>query len=55
MPELAWGCEHFGPQTFIDDLMTEPLRFADFHVQLLAGPGFGVTLDPNESSRYARR
>ena len=27
---LAWGCEHFGPQILTEDLVTEPLRFADF-------------------------
>ncbi len=25
--ELAWGCEHFGPQILTGDLVTEPLRF----------------------------
>ncbi len=52
--ELAWGCEHFGPQILTDDLVTEPLRFEDFHVHLPAGPGIGVTLDPAKLRRYAR-
>ena len=41
--ELAWGCEHFGPQILTGDLVTEPLRFADFHIHLPTGPGIGVT------------
>jgi muconate cycloisomerase len=53
--ELAWGCEHFGPQILTDDLVTEPLRFADFHIHLPTGPGLGVTLDPDKLHRYARQ
>jgi muconate cycloisomerase len=54
-PELAWGCEHFGPQILTDDLVTEPLRFADFHIHLPTGPGLGATLDPGKLRRYARQ
>ena len=53
--ELAGGCEHFGPQILIDDLVGEPLRFADFCIRLPAGPGLGVTLDQDKLRRYARR
>ena len=52
--ELAWGCEHFGPQILVDDLVEEPLRFADFRIHLPAGPGLGVTLDQEKLRRYAR-
>lgn len=52
--ELSWGCEHFGPQILTDDLVIEPLRFADFHVQLPSGPGIGVDLDPDKLRHYAR-
>jgi muconate cycloisomerase len=53
--DLAWGCEHFGPQILTGDLVTEPLRFADFHIHLPTGPGLGVTLDPEQLRRYARK
>jgi muconate cycloisomerase len=53
--ELAWGCEHFGPQILVDDLVTEPLRFADFHLYLPTGPGLGVTIDPDKLRHYARK
>ncbi|GAA0569412.1 muconate cycloisomerase family protein [Craurococcus roseus] len=53
--ELAWGCEHFGPQILTDDLVQEPLRFEDFHVHLPAGPGIGITLDQDKLRGYARR
>jgi muconate cycloisomerase len=53
--ELAWGCEHFGPQILTDDLATEPLHFADFHVHLPPGPGIGVTIDRDKLRRFARQ
>jgi len=52
---LAWGCEHFGPQILVGDLVTEPLRFEDFHVHLPTGPGIGVVLDPDKLRAYARQ
>ena len=53
--DLAWGCEHFGPQILTGDLVTEPLRFDDFHIHLPTGPGIGVTLDQDKLRRYARQ
>ncbi len=53
--ELVWGCEHFGPQILTGEYVTEPLRFADFHVHLPTGPGVGVTLDPEKLRHYARQ
>jgi muconate cycloisomerase len=53
--DLAWGCEHFGPQILTGDLVIEPLRFADFHIHLPTGPGIGVTLDQDKLRRYARQ
>jgi muconate cycloisomerase len=52
--ELAWGCEHFGPQILVEDLAQQPLRFADFRIHLPAGPGLGVTLDQDKLRRFAR-
>src|SRR5580704_2781491 len=52
--ELAWGCEHFGPQILVEDLVEQPLRFADFCIHLPAGPGLGVTLDQDKLRHYAR-
>jgi muconate cycloisomerase len=53
--DLAWGCEHFGPQILTGDLVTEPLHFEDFHIHLPSGPGIGVTLDQDKLRRYARQ
>ncbi len=52
--DLAWGCEHFGPQILTDDLVEEPLRFEDFRIHLPSGPGLGVTLNHDKLRRYAR-
>jgi muconate cycloisomerase len=54
LPTLDWGCEQFGPQILTDDLVEEPLRFADFHIELPAGPGIGVRLDRDKLRHYAR-
>lgn len=51
---LEWGCEHFGPQILVGDLVTEPLRFEDFNVLLPTGPGLGLSLDPDRMRAYAR-
>jgi muconate cycloisomerase len=53
--DLAWGCEHFGPQILTGDLVTEPLLFKDFEIHLPSGPGLGVTLDDAQLRRYARK
>jgi muconate cycloisomerase len=53
--ELAWGCEHFGPQILTGEFVTEPLRFEDFHVHLPTGPGIGVVLDHDKLRHYARK
>ncbi len=53
--ELAWSCEHFGPQILTGEFVTEPLRFEDFHVHLPQGPGIGVTLDKAALRRYSRQ
>ena len=52
--ELAWGCEHFGPQILTGEYVTEPLRFEDFHVHLPTGPGIGVAVDEDRLRHYAR-
>jgi muconate cycloisomerase len=48
---LDWGCEHFGPRILTNDLVQEPLHFADFHVHL----PLGVVLDHDKLRHYSRR
>lgn len=52
--ELYWGCEHFGPQILVSDIVQEPLKFADFCVHLPGGPGIGVVLDEENLRRFTR-
>lgn len=52
--ELAWGCEHFGPQILTGEYVTEPLRFEEFHVHLPTGPGIGMAVDEDRLRHYAR-
>jgi muconate cycloisomerase len=52
--ELTWGCEHFGPQILISDLVTEPLRFENFEIHLPDRPGIGVSLDLDKLRHFAR-
>ena len=53
--DLVWGCEHFGPQILTQDLVTQPLHFADFHVHLPTGPGIGVVLDEDKMRHFSRK
>jgi muconate cycloisomerase len=55
MPALAWGCEHFGPQILVDDLVVNPLRYENYDVHLPAGPGLGVILDEDKLKHFARK
>lgn len=55
LPELAWGCEHFGPLILTEDTTCESLVFEDFHVRVPQGPGLGVLPDPDKVAAFARR
>jgi muconate cycloisomerase len=54
LPTLAWGCEHFGPQILVDDLVETPLAYENFEVLLPAGAGLGVVLDEDKLKHFAR-
>ncbi|MDW5376369.1 muconate/chloromuconate family cycloisomerase [Halomonas sp. HP20-15] len=51
---LAWGTEMFGPLLLKDDIVSEPLRYHEFGVELPRGPGLGVTLDEDKLGYYRR-
>jgi muconate cycloisomerase len=52
---IAWGTEMFGPLLFKDDVVTTPLRFHDYGVDLPSGPGLGIELDEDKLAHYRRR
>lgn len=45
LPTLAFGSELFGPLLFTEELLTEPLAYADFALTVPTGPGLGVEVD----------
>jgi muconate cycloisomerase len=54
LPGVTWGSELFGPLLMREDLLTEPLRYADGALYLPDGPGLGVELDPSAVARFTR-
>ena len=52
--ELKWGTELFGPLLLTEEILTEPLRYENFSLQLPEGPGLGIVLDWNKIERLRR-
>jgi len=48
------GCELFGPQLLVDDIVTKRMEIRDFALQLPDGPGFGVEVDMRQIDRFDR-
>ena len=48
------GCELFGPQLLVDDIVTQRMAIQDFELQLPDGPGFGVEVDLAQLDRFDR-
>jgi muconate cycloisomerase len=53
-PAVTYGSELFGPLLMREELLTEPLRYADGSLHLPTGPGLGVELDPAAVARFTR-
>ena len=54
VPELAWGTELFGPLLLTEEILVEPLRYADFALTVPKGPGLGVELDDDRVAFFRR-
>lgn len=54
VPTLDWGTELFGPLLLTEELLAEPLTYADFTLEVPARPGLGVTLDEDRLRRLVR-
>jgi muconate cycloisomerase len=52
--ELRWGTELFGPLLITEEILTRPLVYQDFHLELPTGPGLGIALD-EDRLQYFRR
>ena len=53
-PDLAWGTELFGPLLLTEELLQEPLGYADFELTVPDGPGLGVALDEDKIAFFRR-
>jgi len=53
-PSLAWGTELFGPLLLTEEILAEPLTYADFALQVPAGPGLGIALDEDKVAHFRR-
>ncbi len=51
---LTWGTELFGPLLLVEDILTEPLIYRDFHLEVPQGAGIGVALDLDKVEKFCR-
>lgn len=54
LPRLAWGTELFGPLLLTEEILREPLQYADFGLAVPRGPGLGVELDDDRVDFFRR-
>jgi muconate cycloisomerase len=52
--KLEWGTELFGPLLQTEEILTEPLAFREFGLDLPTGPGLGVALDMDKVHHFRR-
>lgn len=48
------GCELFGPQLLVDDIVEDRMPIKDFELQLPDGPGFGIEVSLSQLRRFDR-
>ncbi|SCW72961.1 muconate cycloisomerase [Sphingobium faniae] len=53
-PKLAFQTELFGPLLVTEEVLAEPLQYADFSVKVPDGPGLGVALDMDRVAFFRR-
>ena len=54
LPGAHHGCELFGPQLLVDDIVESQMPIRDFALQLPDGPGYGLTVSPSQLQRFDR-
>lgn len=55
LPQLEWGCEHFGPRILRTDLVKGGITFRDFHIHVPDGPGLGIEIDQDVLDDVTRK
>ncbi|MEI2605121.1 muconate/chloromuconate family cycloisomerase [Erwinia aphidicola] len=53
--DLSFGTELFGPLLLTEDILSEPLVYRDFMLQVPTGPGLGIALDRDRIAALRRR
>jgi len=51
---LQWGTELFGPLLLTEEILVEPLRYADFELAVPTAPGLGIALDEDRVQFFRR-
>lgn len=51
---MSYGCELIGGLWLAEEIVEEPLVYADFHVHVPSRPGLGMTLDREKLKRFTR-
>lgn len=54
LPEMVWGTELFGPLLQSAEILTQPLTYRDFALEVPTGPGLGVDLDLDKIAHFRR-
>lgn len=54
IPNLAYGCELWGPVLLKDDIVDDPIQYCDGHVLIPEKPGLGVTVNEDRLKPYLR-
>lgn len=52
--KLDWGCQLFGPLLFKDTITVDQPVYRDFHLEVPAGPGYGMRIDEDKLAFYRR-
>jgi len=54
LPEMAWGTELFGPLLQTEEILTQPLAYDEFALEVPTGAGLGIALDLDKVERFRR-
>ena len=54
LADLSWGTELFGPLLQTDEILAQPLVYADFSLHVPTGPGLGIALDDDKVAYFRR-
>ncbi len=49
------GCELFGPQLLVEDIVENPMKINNFHLEIPDGVGFGVEINEKQLQKFSRK